>query len=95
MFLNFDEFRKEGAGTWRLTGAAEHDWTVAEGTLIGDTSSFGGDIANSATVIFDQAIDGTFDGVLSGNGTTIKQNSGTLVMTGREHVHGRNAGCGR
>ena len=23
VFLNFDEFRKEGAGTWRLTGAAD------------------------------------------------------------------------
>ena len=81
VFLNFDEFRKEGAGTWRLIGAAERDWTVAEGTLIGDASSFGGDIANAGTVIFDQATDGAFDGVLSGNGTTIKQSSGRLLMT--------------
>ena len=81
VFLNFDEFRKEGAGTWRLIGAAERDWTVAEGTLIGDASNFGGDIANAGTVIFDQATDGAFDGVLSGNGTTIKQSSGRLLMT--------------
>jgi fibronectin-binding autotransporter adhesin len=82
VFQNFDAFRKEGAGTWRLTGTGSNDWTVAEGTLIGDTRSFGGDIDNAATVIFDQASDGTYDHVLSGNGTLIKQNTGTLVMTG-------------
>ncbi len=73
---------KEGTGTWRLTGTGATDWTVAEGTLIGDAESFGGDIDNAATVIVDQASDATYDHVLSGNGTFIKQNTGTLVMTG-------------
>ena len=82
VFQNFDDFRKEGSGTWRLTGAGDRNWTVSEGTLIGNSATFGGDIDNAATVIFDQAADGTFDGVLSGSGTLIKQNAGTLVMTG-------------
>jgi len=81
VFLNFDEFRKEGAGTWRLTGSGAQHWNVAEGTLIGDSTSLAGDIDNAATVIFDQATDGSYDGVLSGSGTLIKQNSGTLAMT--------------
>jgi fibronectin-binding autotransporter adhesin len=81
VFINFDEFRKEAAGTWRLTGSGQQDWTVAEGTLIGDSTSLGGDIDNAATVIFDQEIDGAYAGVLSGSGTLIKQNTGTLRMT--------------
>ena len=82
VFQNFEDFRKEGSGTWRLTGAGDRNWTVSEGTLIGNSATFGGDIDNAATVIFDQAADGTFDGVLSGSGTLIKQNAGTLVVTG-------------
>ena len=66
VFQNFEDFSKEGAGTWRLAGAGDRDWTVSEGTLIGDSASFGGDIANFGTVVFDQSADGTFDGVLSG-----------------------------
>ncbi len=82
VFQNFEGFHKEGVGTWRLTGTGDRDWTVAEGTLIGDTASFGGDIANAATVIFDQTVDGTFGHVLSGSGTLIKQSAGTLIVTG-------------
>lgn len=81
VFQNFDEFRKEGAGTWRLAGNAARDWTVAEGTLIGDSNSLGGDIDNAAIVVFDQAFEGSYDGVLSGGGTLIKQNTGTLAMS--------------
>ncbi|MBM0106341.1 autotransporter outer membrane beta-barrel domain-containing protein [Steroidobacter sp. S1-65] len=81
VFQNFDEFRKEGTGTWRLTGSGAQHWTVAEGTLIGDSTSLAGDIDNAATVIFDQATDGSYAGVLSGSGTLIKQNTGTLAMT--------------
>ena len=88
VFRNFDGFSKEGAGTWRLTGTGDRDWTVSEGTLIGDSASFGGDIANAATVIFDQAFDGIFAGVLSGSGTLIKQNAATLVVSGANTFSG-------
>src|SRR5690606_16551867 len=72
VFQNFDDFRKEGAGSWRLTGAGSQNWTIAEGTLIGDSTSLGGDISNDATLIFDQATDGSYAGILSGGGTLIK-----------------------
>ena len=88
VFRNFDGFSKEGAGTWRLTGTGDRDWTVTEGTLIGDSASFGGDISNFGTVIFDQATAGIFDGVLSGSGTLIKQNAGTLVVSGANTFSG-------
>ncbi len=88
VFRNFEGFTKEGAGTWRLTGTGDRDWTVLDGTLIGDSASFGGDIANAAIVVFDQAFDGTFDRVLSGSGTLIKQNAGTLVVSGANTFSG-------
>ena len=82
VFRNFDSFSKEGSGTWRLTGTGAQSWVVSEGTLIGSSASLAGDIANAATVIFDQAVDGTYAGVMSGNGTLIKQSAGTLVVAG-------------
>ncbi|MBM0105007.1 autotransporter-associated beta strand repeat-containing protein [Steroidobacter sp. S1-65] len=88
VFQNFDEFRKEGTGAWRLTGAGSNDWTVAEGTLIGDSENFGGNIENAATVVFDQAAEGTYAGVISGNGTLIKENTGTLIMSGTHTFSG-------
>ena len=88
VFRNFDGFSKEGAGTWRLTGTGDRDWTVSEGALIGDSASFGGDIANAATVIFDQSFDGTFANVVSGSGTVVKQNVGTLVVSGVNTFNG-------
>src|SRR5690606_16452279 len=88
VFQNFDDFRKEGTGSWRLTGAGNQSWTVAEGTLIGDSTSLGGDIANDATLIFDQAVDGSYAGVLSGTGTLIKDNAGRLEMSGTHTFDG-------
>lgn len=81
-FMNFDNFRKEGTGTWELSGTSDRSWTISAGTLVGNTATFGGDIENDGTVIFDQATDGAFGGVLSGAGTLVKENQGTLVMTG-------------
>ena len=85
---NFDQFRKEGTGTWRLSGTGSNDWSVAEGTLIGDSESLGGNIENAATVVFDQASEGTYEHALSGNGTLIKQNSGTLILSGTNTFSG-------
>lgn len=88
VFQNFEEFSKEGAGTWRLTGTGSNDWSVAAGTLIGDSQSFGGNIDTAGTVVFDQATDGSYDHVLSGDGTFIKHNAGTLAMGGTHTFSG-------
>ena len=81
VFQNFEEFSKEGTGTWRLAGTGSNDWKIAEGTLIGDSQSFGGNLDNAATVVFDQATDGSYDHVVSGDGTLIKRNAGTLALS--------------
>lgn len=88
VFQDFEEFSKEGAGTWRLAGTGSNDWSVAEGTLIGDSQSFGGNLDNAATLVFDQATDGSYDHVLSGDGTFIKRNAGTLAMGGTHTFSG-------
>src|SRR5690606_17973463 len=82
LYLGFETFRKEGAGVWRLLGAREGDWTVASGTLVGDSTTFGGDIDNAGTVIFDQAVDGSYAGVIEGAGALVKDNAGVLVLSG-------------
>src|SRR5690606_18272168 len=47
-----------------------------------------GDIANDATLIFDQAVDGSYAGILSGTGTLIKDNAGRLEMSGTHTFDG-------
>nr|WP_243451631.1 autotransporter domain-containing protein [Sphingosinicella soli] len=75
---------KDGAGTLVLTGANTYTGgtTITEGTLVGNTTSLQGDIANNAALIFDQAADDTFAGVVSGSGTFTKDGAGTLILTG-------------
>ncbi|MEX0896567.1 MAG: autotransporter outer membrane beta-barrel domain-containing protein [Steroidobacteraceae bacterium] len=93
-YLNFEQFAKEGDGSWRLTGAGAQNWTVSGGTLIGDTSSLGGNIVNHATVVFDQATDGTYAGILSGSGALIKLNAGTLILSGNSPFSGNTSVVG-
>ncbi len=75
---------KTGAGTLTLTGANGYagGTTVSGGTLAGDTSSLQGDIVNNASLLFDQSADGTYAGVLSGNGDIVKSGAGSLVLSG-------------
>ncbi|MCA0248161.1 MAG: autotransporter-associated beta strand repeat-containing protein [Proteobacteria bacterium] len=76
-------FIKEGSGTLVLTGANTNANTVVNGgTLQGTTSSLQGNIANNATVVFDQAATGTYAGNMSGNGGLAKNGSGTLILSG-------------
>lgn len=77
-------FLKIGSSTLTLTGANSYSGgtTISAGTLIGDTTSLQGNIANIATLIFNQTTSGTYGGTLLGTGTLIKQGSGTLRMTG-------------
>ena len=79
---------KAGAGTLRLGGAANaYGQTLVEtGTLIGDAGSISGTIGNAATVVFEQAADGTFAGAIGSLGGTsgqmVKRGAGTLALSG-------------
>ena len=75
---------QSGTGTLILTGANTYSGgtTVSDGILQGDTNSLQGNITNNASVVFDQASDGTFSNVISGTGTVTKSNAGNLDVTG-------------
>ncbi len=81
---------KQNAGTLTLRGSNGYTGgtTVAGGILKGDTTSLQGSIFNQTTVIFDQAMAGTYAGVLSGGGSVIKTNAGTLILTGANNYSG-------
>jgi autotransporter-associated beta strand protein len=81
---------KNGSGTLTLAGANTYTGgtTVNEGTLQGSSTSLQGDIANNAAVVFDQASSGTYNGVMSGNGSLTKAGSGTLMLTGANTYSG-------
>jgi outer membrane autotransporter protein len=83
-------FIKTGSGTLILTGA--NDYTggtvIANGTLEGTTSSIVGDVVNGGNLVFNQAADGSFGGVVSGTGSFTKGGSGTLVLTGANSYTG-------
>ena len=61
---------------------------VLEGALQGNTTSLQGDIINDALVIFDQVDTGTYNGMITGTGAVIKQNTGTLILNGSNYTGG-------
>ena len=75
---------KDGTGTLTLTGANTYTGgtTITGGSLVGNTTSLQGDIANNAALVFDQATNGTFGGDVSGSGSLTKTGAGTLTLTG-------------
>jgi len=79
---------KDGDGTLRLDNAANGygNTMVEAGQLVGDADSISGNIANAATVTFDQAGDGSFAGDITGlggvDGEMFKQGAGTLTLAG-------------
>ena len=81
---------KSGAGTLTLSGANSYTGgtSIEAGRLVGNTTSLNGDIANSGTVEFAQAIDGTYAGVVSGRGGLVKSGAGSLTLTGANSYAG-------
>jgi len=82
-------------GTLILTG--ENRYTggtrVDGGTLIGDTRSIRGSLANGGHVVFDQAFDGTFEGDVGGLASTwglmTKRGAGDLRLAGGNQLDWR------
>ncbi|AKC78278.1 outer membrane protein [Xanthomonas arboricola] len=75
---------KQGAGALTLVAPNTYSGgtTIASGSLIGTTTSLQGNIVNNATLVFDQAGDGTFAGNITGSGTLIKNGAGALTLDG-------------
>lgn len=81
---------KAGAGTTTLTGANTYTGgtTVNGGILQGSTTSLQGNITNNAAVSFDQAINGTYAGAITGTGSLTKAGTGTTILTGANNYTG-------
>jgi fibronectin-binding autotransporter adhesin len=89
-YQGFANYLKSGTGTWTLTGNGNvsETWAIANGTLAGNANSLVGNVTfapvtgGSASVVFDQATDGTYAGVISGNGSLTKTGSAALIVAG-------------
>lgn len=81
---------KIGNGMLVLAGANSYSGgtNISAGTLQGDTTSLQGNIANNAALVFNQASDGIYNGVLSGTGSLTKTGSGMLVLDGKNSFTG-------
>ncbi|TPN59359.1 hypothetical protein FJ984_31065, partial [Mesorhizobium sp. B1-1-3] len=73
---------KTGDGTLILTGANAYtgSTTVNAGVLQGNAMSLLGHITNNASVVFDQAANGTYAGNITGLGSLTKIGAGTLIL---------------
>nr|WP_234903066.1 autotransporter-associated beta strand repeat-containing protein [Ensifer adhaerens] len=75
---------KRGAGALSLTGMSSLDWTVQAGRLVTSAERFGGNtaLAAGASLTFDQAVNTSYGGVISGSGSFAKAGAGLLTLTG-------------
>lgn len=81
---------KDGAGTVNMTGTLTYtgSTTVHNGQLVGNTTALGGSVANNGQVAFDQSFTGTYNNVISGDGSLLKNGTGTVILTGNNTYTG-------
>jgi outer membrane autotransporter protein len=82
---------KQNTGTTNLVGTNTYTGgtTVSAGVLRGDTNSLQGEIVNNATLTFNQANTGIFNGTITAsNGRVIKENSGLLIFNNTQFYTG-------
>jgi outer membrane autotransporter protein len=79
---------KSGTGVLTLTGTNTYTGgtTISAGTLQlgngGTTGSITGNVIDNGVLAFNRSDSVTFNGVISGQGTLVKQGGGTLTLTG-------------
>lgn len=67
-------------GTVTNSGTVNGSIAVNGGTFITHAAGQTANIANDGALVFDQAVDGVYAGVISGNGTLAKQGAGALTL---------------
>jgi fibronectin-binding autotransporter adhesin len=88
-FIGGGSLVKTGGGTMSFLGTPfTGGVTVSGGTLLSNATSLPGNIANDGSVIFDQGVDATYAGTISGSGGFGKSGAGTLTLTGAQTYSG-------
>lgn len=75
---------KRGNGELTLSGVSRQIWSIEDGTLISSAERYLGNtqINAAGTLRFEQAVDATYAGVLSGSGAFAKTGAEKLSLTG-------------
>lgn len=81
---------KRGQGALMLSGSTvlSGGTRIEAGSLIVSGGLFDSDVDNDSTIIFDQTVDGVYNGAISGSGGLIKKGTGHLMLSGSNSYSG-------